>query len=816
VPAPATREIRSGAGNGAGNGAHNNARNALRSPRWRKAFGDVRQHPGRTLLVVLAIAVSLAAAGTILNAWALVRVTTREEFLASAPPAAVVHVDSVTPALLEAARRVPGVTAAEARRTVSARALVNGVGVSAVLFVSPRLADDRIGRVKPGTAPWPPRDGTISVEHSSVDFAGASVGDDVQLTIGDRPPFATTVGGIVRDVTLAPGWMEHLLYAYVTPATLDRAGIPSHPNELRLGIIASDRAAIRNVAEQVGALAAAQGRRVGDIDVPEPGEHVHAAQMDALLYTQGAFALLALALSACLVVNLMAALLAGQAREIGVMKAIGAQPSQITRLYLTVAALLGVGALLVALPAAWYAGRWYATLKGDLLNFDTTAYSIPWWAIVAQVVAGIFVPVLAAWVPVARSGRRSVGDALRDVGIADDQAVRVLHTVKGVPRPMLLALRNAFRRRQRLLLTLGTLATGGAVFLGALNLRASVLRATDAIFAPQRYDLSLRMAAPHRLDSLEQLVRAVPGVAAAEAWTGVRVTPESARDGAGNSFSVVALPPESRLYAANLVSGRWLITRDTLSLVINGALVREHPTWLVDSVITLRSGGVLRPWRIVGVVETGPGAGAYMARDVAPLVSAAPSVATVVVRQQRNASDDNAPSPLLLVQELRAALLAADMPVASSSLIAEARSAIDDHLLMVVDFLGAIAWLMMFVGGLALASTMGLAVLERTREIGVLRAIGANHRAIFRLIQTEGLTMAALSWLIAIPLSVPMSVLLAKAFSRIMLPVPITWLPNLTGVTLWLLLVLVVSVSACAWPARRAMRIPTAAALSYD
>jgi putative ABC transport system permease protein len=111
---------------------------------------------------------------------------------------------------------------------------------------------------------------------------------------------------------------------------------------------------------------------------------------------------------------------------------------------------------------------------------------------------------------------------------------------------------------------------------------------------------------------------------------------------------------------------------------------------------------------------------------------------------------------------------------------------------------------------------MSLAVLERTREIGVLRAIGARHRSILTLVQVEGLVIALLSWAVAIPLSVPMSVLLGQAFGRIMLPVPLRFAPEVAGVLMWLALVVGVSVVACAWPAFRATRITTAAALAYE
>ncbi len=123
---------------------------------------------------------------------------------------------------------------------------------------------------------------------------------------------------------------------------------------------------------------------------------------------------------------------------------------------------------------------------------------------------------------------------------------------------------------------------------------------------------------------------------------------------------------------------------------------------------------------------------------------------------------------------------------------------------------------MIAVGGMGLASTMSLAVLERTREIGVMRAIGARHGAIMRMIQAEGIVIVVLAWLVSLPLSAPMSVGLAVAFGKVMFTVPVQTLPNVGAAFAWLLLVLVVSLLACAWPGLRATRIPIAAALSYE
>jgi putative ABC transport system permease protein len=168
------------------------------------------------------------------------------------------------------------------------------------------------------------------------------------------------------------------------------------------------------------------------------------------------------------------------------------------------------------------------------------------------------------------------------------------------------------------------------------------------------------------------------------------------------------------------------------------------------------------------------------------------------------------------MQRLRTRLSEEGFDISAGQLMSEQRSVVEDHLLMVAGFLGIMGKLIIIVGGLGLASTMSLGVLERTREIGVMRAIGAPHRAILGMIQVEGLVVALLSWLVAIPLSAPMSIVLARAFGRIMFPVGARLLPETSGVIEWLAVVIVVSLVACAWPAIRAMRIPVARALVYE
>ena len=777
---------------------------------------DVWLHKSRTLLVVLAISVGIIGAGSVLNTWSLLRKATREEFSASNPASAVLRTDSITTELLEKIRALPSVSEAEARRTVTGRVLTETGWNTAMLMSASDFARSRIGVIKPETDSWPPPDGSLIVENSSVDFSGAAVGKTFNVQIGDGPSRSLPIAGVARDVGLAPGWMEHVVYLFVSPATLASLGAPSSFNllQIRVSEASMSREQIRDVATTVSRAIEGTGRKVHEIDVPVPGRHIHAAQIDSLLFTQGAFGFLALLLSGFLVVNLISAMLTGQVREIGIMKSLGAQTGQVASMYLGLALFLGAIACAVAIPAAIVVGRLYARFTADLLNFDITGATIPAWAVAAQLGVGLVLPLIASAIPIRRGCRIPVAEALRDFGIRTRNET-VTHFVQGasvISRPVLLSLRNAFRRRQRMILTLLTLSTGGGVYLGAINLRASVIASVDTLFGVQRFDLVLRFARPQFPDSVESIVRGIEGVTAAEAWSGGRAAIAGADGIMSPSFPVSAPPAGSKMVTVPISRGRWLRPGDTNALVVNKRLSQEDAHMQPGRTVELTINGMQSRWEIVGVADAGPSPSAYATREsLAPITGEGKSGAIVVA-----ATSSNAAAQLDLIARIRARLGESGIDVQSSQLMLEQRRVVEDHLLLVAGFLGIMAQLIIIVGGLGLASTMSLGVLERTREIGVLRAIGARHRSILGMIQVEGLMIAILSWIIAIPLSIPMSVVLGSAFGRIMFPLPVKLVPEPQGVLAWLAVAVGVSMVACAWPAYRAMRVPTAVALAYE
>ena len=135
---------------------------------------------------------------------------------------------------------------------------------------------------------------------------------------------------------------------------------------------------------------------------------------------------------------------------------------------------------------------------------------------------------------------------------------------------------------------------------------------------------------------------------------------------------------------------------------------------------------------------------------------------------------------------------------------------------ILVIFLLTMALLTAVVGSIGLAGTMGMNVLERTREIGVMRAIGAVDGEIIKSVVVEGMMIGLISWAVAVPLSFPISFMLLQVIGRAILGSMIPLSITSGGFLIWLGVVVLLSIVASILPARNAARLTIREVLAYE
>ena len=133
-----------------------------------------------------------------------------------------------------------------------------------------------------------------------------------------------------------------------------------------------------------------------------------------------------------------------------------------------------------------------------------------------------------------------------------------------------------------------------------------------------------------------------------------------------------------------------------------------------------------------------------------------------------------------------------------------------------VVFLLIMAILTAVVGAMGLTGTMGMNVLERTREIGIMRAIGADDRAVMRTVIAEGFVIGFMSFVLAIIVSIPITYGLSTIVSLAVFETPIDVIFTFSGYAIWFGLVLLLSVVGSILPARNAARLTIREVLAYE
>jgi putative ABC transport system permease protein len=796
-----------------------------------------------TLAVVLAVAIGVGAFSTVLSTYAVLLRELNEGYLATNPASATIQTDRVDGALLTRIRAMSDVAQAEARGALSGQIKAGPAEwKNLLLFVIDDYQGIEVSRVVPQSGGWPPAAGEILLERDALQVAKARVGDEVAIKTARGGEARLKVAGSVHDVGQAQARMENRVYGYITLDTLARLG--EEPFLDRLLIVASgpalDESRVRFVAEEVRAAVAAQGHPIVRLDVPRPGKHPHADLMGLLLLALAAFGLLAVLLAGFVVANLLTAVVASQVRQVGVMKAIGGTSARVASLYLGEALLLGAGGLALGIPAGAWGGRLLTRTLAVLLNFDIHRFAVPAWVYALDAVVGLLVPCLAAAYPVFKAARMSVREALADRGTRREAfETTALDRALGRTRVgpfSLLILRSALRRRARTALTVATFGVAGLFFMSALNVRSSLIRTLDGLFAQSRYDLSLTLGTMSPVEAVAAAANGVPGVARVEGWVtteaslgpavatgdggaapGAPADPRALHGAApggegGERVTVLGVPGDTTVWRPAMLAGRPLGSGDRGAVVVNSAFAARSGRG-VGQKADLQMGphGVSLP--IVGV-SFEPFAPAVV---YAPLAFFADHGHAGMTNSLRVALDARGGRTVSQVrEELDRRLEAGGIRAVAGASTEDRRYGFDQHMLMIYVFLVVTSAILGAVGVLSLLTTLTLGVLERRRELGVLRALGASPARVALLVAAEGVFLSLISWALAIVLAWPVSEVLGNALVAAMFRTHLTFGFDPRGPLVWLLVSLVAGLTGSALPAWRGAKAPVRESIGYE
>ncbi len=675
---------------------------------------------------------------------------------------------------------------------------------------------------------WPDKD-SIAAERLTAQYFNVDIGDSVTFKIG-KSEKTLPITGKARYPFVPPPQFFGPAYFFVNGPGLERFGIPDGQFEallVRVSPYSEEHA--KEVATAIKDRLGKDGVGVPAVVYQEPDRHWGRFYVEGLVLILQVLAVVSLLMSVVLVFNTLTALITQQTDQIGILKAIGGTSGVILRIYLTGVLVYGLLSLFVSLPLGMWVAFGLSQFFLNLFNIDLE-FQVSRQAVTLQVVAAIIVPLLAGLIPVMQGAAITVRQAIASYGLGGDfGSNRLDRAVERIGQRLLpshyaTALGNMFRRKGRLILTQLVLVTGGAMFLVVMTVSSSMSHTLDIDIAGRGYDALLGFNRDQRIDRVIEIAQSVEGVKKAEVWYSHSAT--LLREGqraqeAGLGSSVSALPAGSDFYKPFMVAGRWLETGDDNDkrrvIVMSREAADRNNIQLGDTVTMDMHELGKENWQVVGLYQNIFGGNLSFETIYAPQATVFDAVKKYnigaelyVQTYSRNPTDARA-----MIRQLKSLYegrnIKSGQPWTTKEIVDGQKGIFD----MLIGMMLMLAVIVAIVGGLGLMGSLSISVVERTKEIGVLRAVGARSGTIMGMFVMEGLLQGVFSWIVAVPVSLLISQQLAKTVGQVMFNANLYYQYNHTAVLTWLVVVVVVSTLASILPARNATRISVRASLAY-
>jgi putative ABC transport system permease protein len=792
-----------------------------------KIWYDLWENKGRTLRVIAIIAIGAFAVGTVLGAREFILQDVTRTWQASVPATIGLEVKpAVDDTLLESLAHLRGIETVEGwyqSKTVRWRRSPADPWQPAILVALEDYESQTLRQVKIDSGGWPQRK-LMGVQRGR----GLVVGDRVELDISSKVYPVELNGVLYNAAHPSPASLPDPMFftnrerftqlTGEAGSSLILATIPHYSDE-RVKAMAD---LIQHELEQQGvevnpAISAPGGfkSRTG-----RPGQFTGQEAINSVFLILSIMAATTLMLGLFLVYNTINAVIIQQVNQIGIMKAIGAGFGRILFIYLSLVLVYAVLALLVAVPLGALGAHGLRGLIVNRQGMIPGPLGVSLTAVAAQTAVALLSPLLVAIIPVYLGGRITVREAISTYGLgsASNWLDRLLVKFQSLPRLLSLTLSNTFRNPKRVLFTQITLIGAGVMFMMVLNTRASLSHTFgEVLLSIFQVNVLLDLDEAARIKRVEALTLSQPGVTTVEVWGTAKGTarrlgqPETNDD---SKISLRGLPLPSQSYVPQLRAGRWLQPGDTYAVVLNQELAQamgvDVGDWITIDIPTKRESD----WQVVGLLfEPVDQEAALVPRE--PLLRELRQVGQGQAIRVRITPQDAA-SETAMAADLRVLYEAHGYEVTASAQDTAHRLATQrtNQMAMLFAILTGMALLTALVGAVALSGTLAINVIERTREIGVMRAIGASGWAVAGQFVGEGLILGWLSWLLAIPLSFPAGQLTIKTLSAV-LKIELVYQVSTVGIWSWLIIITLLAVLASWFPAQKASQTSVRDSLAY-
>ncbi len=271
-----------------------------------------------------------------------------------------------------------------------------------------------------------------------------------------------------------------------------------------------------------------------------------------------------------------------QIQQVGIMKSVGATRRQIVVIYMVLIFFYGILAFLIALPLSTEAGYQMVAFLADKANYVFLGRRILWTPIFILLLIALIIPQIAGFFPIRHGSKIKIYQAMQGVNsgiIASHKGglSKWFKRFKNISRPLMISLRNTFRQKIRLILTLITLSLGGAIFIATFNVQIALTKYIDQVAQYFLADVNLDFERPYRIAKVQEDLRQITNIESVEGWAYAPTEIILDNGEIGDSVQLIGPPLNTILLKAIIMQGRWLMPGDRNAVVLNEVFQTNFP-----------------------------------------------------------------------------------------------------------------------------------------------------------------------------------------------------------------------------------------------
>jgi putative ABC transport system permease protein len=415
--------------------------------------------------------------------------------------------------------------------------------------------------------------------------------------------------------------------------------------------------------------------------------------------------------------------------------------------------------------------------------------------------------------------KTSVKAALNDYGIPQSvgkgNSKRAMPLSK-LPGTFILALRNSWRNSRRLTVTVITMALGVAIFSTGFNVRKSLSNLLSNLRNELRYDVQVALSKQVTKEEAVRTFKDISGIKGIYTWNGgagaVQTSVLSTNKGAG----IISLPCNTKLIKPKITKGRWIQQSVETEVVMNQQAWQLYGFPEIGTNLILAIDDSAINVKIVGLAEQFELGKIFIDTDKYDSVFNPEHLVNTISFVAINSEYENV---IELKKKIERAIVPSGLNVLFVQANVERVKVIYDHLNIILSTIVILSFLVLLVSAVGMASSTSINIGERTREIGVMRAIGATPKKIYSLFTNEGMIISVGSIIIGLVLAYPLSRIAAVFFGKLMLGehAVLQYAFSQTGFFITLIITLLFGWFASRLPVANAVsKISTREALAYE